>query len=352
MGFAYSPDALVYDSGSNSWSLRPDYDFREHRVEIQINDDDAYLDGDRGADEVGVDSTQQGVVRDLDGNLIASGRIYDDYYYQLTGPSGEVIYIERIEIAGQHVGWIVTDPLQPGVTYTQTDTGDVYYQPGDDDDPGTDTTLRYSEIQSVPCFTAATEIATAEGPVPAGWLRAGDMVVTRDHGLQPVLWVGEYKLTREQLCANPALWPITIDPSATGQAASAKPLTISPWHRVLLRGPHLALCFGMDEAFVAAKHLIGWPGVESKMPTEPVVYHHVLFAHHEIILADGHWTESLFLGDAVTGMPGHEKACSLQAEARRAGGHETLARPELKSWEAALLQPAPCPEDRLEQAIA
>ena len=151
MSYAYSPDALVYDSGSNTWSLRPDYDFREHRVEIQITDDDAYLDGDRGADEVGVDSTQQGTVRDLDGNIIASGRIYDEQYYELTGPSGEIIDVERIEIAGQHVGWMVTAPLEPNTTYSQTSTGDVYYQPGDDDDdPAIDTTLRYSQFQSVP----------------------------------------------------------------------------------------------------------------------------------------------------------------------------------------------------------
>jgi serralysin len=47
---------------------------------------------------------------------------------------------------------------------------------------------------------------------------------------------------------------------------------------------------------VAAKHLVGLDGVERTRP-ERVSYIHVLFDHHEVVLADGAWAESFQPGE-------------------------------------------------------
>lgn len=60
----YSADALIYDAATNSWSLRPDFDSMLHLINLTITDDDNMFDGDAGADEVGSDANQTGVVKD------------------------------------------------------------------------------------------------------------------------------------------------------------------------------------------------------------------------------------------------------------------------------------------------
>ncbi len=334
MIYTYAPDALVYDSATNSWSLKDGYDHTTDRVQLTISDDDAFLSGDRVWNEIGDDANQTGAVYDMDGNLIASGRIYDEQFYAVRTPSGDTIYLERIEIDGEFVGWLVTEPLEEGVSYTQTDTGDVYA------DLLFDTRLTYSEIAAVPCFTASTLIATGDGPVPAAWLRAGDRVVTRDRGLAPVLWTGKFEVTPDEAAGKPALWPVRIAPGALGPNTPEAPLIVSPCHRILLRSPQAELLFGTPEVLVAAKHLLRWPGVTSLPPTEPVAYHHVLFERHEIVLADGQWTESLFLGERTRQLLSSRHLAELAALPRVAEGHRRLARIELRAWEATLLNPA------------
>ena len=48
---------------------------------------------------------------------------------------------------------------------------------------------------------------------------------------------------------------------------------------------------GEDEVLVAAKHLVGMDGVE-QVAAGAVSYIHILFERHEIVCADGAWSES------------------------------------------------------------
>uniref|UniRef100_UPI00178CEACB Hint domain-containing protein n=1 Tax=Falsirhodobacter sp. alg1 TaxID=1472418 RepID=UPI00178CEACB len=41
------------------------------------------------------------------------------------------------------------------------------------------------------CFTAGTSILTQDGLRSVEDLKVGDMVMTRDHGAQPLIWVGK-----------------------------------------------------------------------------------------------------------------------------------------------------------------
>lgn len=118
----YSADALIYDPGSNSWALRPDFDSKLHLINLTINDDDNIFDGDAGADEVGADANQTGFVTDQNGNTIASGQVYDEEFYSVYGgANNQTIWIEKVEIGGVHVGYLVSAPFEPGGSYRQTD---------------------------------------------------------------------------------------------------------------------------------------------------------------------------------------------------------------------------------------
>lgn len=192
---------------------------------------------------------------------------------------------------------------------------------------------RDDDLAALACLTAGTAIATAEGAVPAGWLRPGDLVVTRDRGLQPLRWLGRVDCAVESLRRDPALWPVRIEAGALGTAGPSTPLTASPSCRLVLRSAEIGLLFGLDEASVAVGDLVGWAGVEPEMPTTGHVYFQLLFDRPEVILADGLWCESLWLGDrAGAAWQGARGGPDAEAHRRR-------ARPALARWEAHLLSP-------------
>ncbi|MGO4914152.1 Hint domain-containing protein [Pseudogemmobacter sp. W21_MBD1_M6] len=43
-----------------------------------------------------------------------------------------------------------------------------------------------TNIEAMTGFTAGTMITTLDGLIPVEWLRAGDRILTRDRGFQPV----------------------------------------------------------------------------------------------------------------------------------------------------------------------
>ncbi|MFD1882116.1 Hint domain-containing protein [Paracoccus pacificus] len=143
------------------------------------------------------------------------------------------------------------------------------------------------------CFVAGTMIATPEGPRAVETLRAGDLVLTADHGPRPLAWVGSRSLdTRHQ----ENLRPIRIRAGALGQGLPEADLRVSPQHRILVRSNIARTMFGTDEVLVAAKHLTGLPGIEIEPGDASVGYVHLLFDRHELVFANGAVSESLFTG--------------------------------------------------------
>lgn len=66
------------------------------------------------------------------------------------------------------------------------------------------------------CFLSGTLIATPDGEVPVETLRAGDLVLTRDHGAQPLVWTSHSAVSREVLDRAPNLRAIRIEAGALG----------------------------------------------------------------------------------------------------------------------------------------
>ena len=264
MPYIYSPDALIYDSLSNTWSLRPDYDPQLHRVEVTFSDGDELLGGDHINDEIGADSDQTAEIRDMNGALITSGRVYDEETYAVQRPDNTSFRIDRLEIGGQHVGFVTTDVLEPDVNYPQISTADVCADEGDN-------RLAYSQITPVPCFLAGTSVMTEQGMVPVDWLRPGDRLLTRDRGFQSLLWVGRFELGQAGKALPPESRPVEIEAGALGGGQPSANLRVSPQHRLLLQHAQLQLCFGHEAMFCAADFLTGWPGVNRPERRGPLI---------------------------------------------------------------------------------
>jgi Ca2+-binding RTX toxin-like protein len=166
-------------------------------------------------------------------------------------------------------------------------------------------TTTFSNIENithVPCFTPGTLIETRDGPIAVEALRVGQRVLTRDDGYQPIRWIGRRDLGPRDLAANPALHPVRIRRGALGQGLPEADMLVSPQHRMLIRSPRADLLFGESEVLAAALHLVGHPGVE-RAQGPAVSYLHAMFDAHQVILANGAWTESYQPGDhSVSGL--------------------------------------------------
>ena len=150
--------------------------------------------------------------------------------------------------------------------------------------------------QAAICFTAGTMIETMFGAQAIETLSAGDMVLTRDNGFRVLRWIGSTLLDRGRLDLQPHLRPILIRADALAPGFPSRDLRVSPQHRVLVRSVIARRMFGEDEILVAAKHLLGLPGIEIVNPALGVSYHHMLFDDHEVVRSNGAWTESLYTG--------------------------------------------------------
>lgn len=142
-----------------------------------------------------------------------------------------------------------------------------------------------------PCFTAGTFIKTCEGEKRVEDIRVGDRVLTRDNGYQKVVWAASRKLTANELAAAPHLTPILIRQGALGRDLPMQDMQVSPQHRMLLCNPQIREWFQSDEVLICAEHLTCYPGIERSTVTQ-VHYVHFMFDQHEIVLADGCWSES------------------------------------------------------------
>lgn len=146
------------------------------------------------------------------------------------------------------------------------------------------------------CFRNGTLIKTARGDIPVEELRAGDMVITRDHGPQPLRWIGSKQIDTALLQAFDRMRPVRIGAGALGGGLPKRDLYVSQQHRILVRSKITERMFKETEVLIAAKHLTGIEGIEIDDSNKPFAYFHLLFDRHQIVCSEGAQTESLFTG--------------------------------------------------------
>ncbi|MBT8409447.1 MAG: Hint domain-containing protein, partial [Alphaproteobacteria bacterium] len=146
--------------------------------------------------------------------------------------------------------------------------------------------------EGVVCFTPGTLLETPTGLKPVETLVAGDTVVTKDSGAQPILWVGNRNVSGARLYAMPDLRPVRIREGALGNGRPNGDLIVSPDHRMLIRGDAAQCLWGEEEVLVAARDLINGNGVARDMGAKSVVYYHLMLENHHVLVANGVETES------------------------------------------------------------
>jgi hypothetical protein len=134
-------------------------------------------------------------------------------------------------------------------------------------------------------------IATPRGEIAVENLKVGDLVITRDNGLQELRWIGSQKITWADICAEPHLKPIMIKQGALGNDLPERDMMVSPNHRILVTNERTALRFNEEEVLVAAKNLLVGRRV-FEVASGGTSYIHFMFARHQVILSNGAWTES------------------------------------------------------------
>lgn len=174
-------------------------------------------------------------------------------------------------------------------------------------------TAEIFDLPIVPCFTAGTMIRTAGGERRVEDLALGDLVWSRDNGLQPLRWIGRRTLRPSELAAQPKLRPIRIRAGALGAGQPLRDLVVSPQHRVLVRSSIAMRMFGAPEVLVAAKQLLSLPGIEVDEAAREVTYLHLMFDRHEVLVSNGAETESLYPGPMALAALGEAAAAEIQA---------------------------------------
>jgi len=154
-------------------------------------------------------------------------------------------------------------------------------------------------------FARGTMITRADGSqCPIEALALGTRVLTRDHGAQPLRWLG-----RATLRGVGAFAPVVITTGAMGNTGD---LIVSQHHRMFIYQRERPAGLPTAELLVQARHLVD--GDRVFLRTGGFVdYLSLVFDHHEIIYAEGIPAESLMVTEATLSRLPAELADAVKA---------------------------------------
>ncbi len=302
---------IDYDNGGNTQQAIYFTDLHFDAVPLGTNDDliqagdgndvvDAGLGDDTVYGEAGNDTLRGG-----EGADILDGGTGDDTIYlgdgdTASGGDGDDTFIVDPSLLGG--GTISVDGGEGDETAGDTldfagqlSKGSIVYSNEDDSAGGLSgtatlldgTTLTFTGVETIICFASGTLIDTPHGPRPIDSLTPGDLVLTADHGPQPIRWHGHRTV--------PGVGAGTPVRFAAGAIGNARTLIVSPQHRMLVRDPRTQLYFGEEEVLVPAKALVDGRTVTQE-PCAEVTWHHLMLDRHAILTAEGAPAESYHPG--------------------------------------------------------
>lgn len=145
---------------------------------------------------------------------------------------------------------------------------------------------KYAEVACV-SFTRGTHITLSSGAQkPVEELAVGDMILTRDDGVQELRWIGQSTVR-----AVGDFAPIRI---RAGALHNENDLLVSPDHRLFIYQRSDKLGAGRAELLIRARHLINGDSVQ-RQEGGFVDYFQLLFDAHQIIYAEGIAAETLLV---------------------------------------------------------
>jgi hypothetical protein len=146
--------------------------------------------------------------------------------------------------------------------------------------------VRLADLVSL-SFLRGTRVTLAGGALVAvEALRPGDLVLTRDHGAQPLRWIGQATLR-----ARGQFAPVLIAPGAMGNEGV---LGIGPHHRLFLYLRDRPAGLATAEILVQARHFVDGARIVQREGGF-ADWFSLVFDRHEIIYAEGIPVESLMV---------------------------------------------------------
>ena len=195
----------------------------------------------------------------------------------LMAPDGDLVEVLVVTLAGRRAA-LPLSPLLHRHVYTLIA---VDARPGP---------IRLADVVAG-AFARGTRIALADGRhVPVEDLTPGDAVITRDHGAQPLRWLGAVTLRAEGGFA-----PVVIQPEVMGNPQA---LVVSPHHRLFLYRRAARALAGAADLLVQARHLVDGRAI-LRREGGFVEYFSLVFDAHEVIYAEGVPCESLMVCPSV-----------------------------------------------------
>jgi hypothetical protein len=153
------------------------------------------------------------------------------------------------------------------------------------------------ESTTMVCYAPGTMIDTPGGPRAIEDLLPGDLVLTVDHGPQPIRWIRSSDHPLEE--ADVDNKPVLIQAGALGAGRPAQDLIVSPQHRILVGGGGQLNGWFKTEVFAPAKSLTSLPGIRHMKGKQSITWIHFACDRHEVVTANGCLAESLLLGPMV-----------------------------------------------------
>lgn len=129
-----------------------------------------------------------------------------------------------------------------------------------------------------------TRIATPKGWRNAEALAPGDLVLTFDHGLQPVASVSRSTLWTSGRGAPRQVWPVHVPVNALGNRTE---LVLLPEQAVLIETDAAEMLYGDPFSLVPAASLEGYRGITRIMPDTQLEVVTLHFERDQIIYANG-----------------------------------------------------------------
>ena len=253
-------------------------------------------------------TTDTFVYRDGDGN-----DTYDDF--DPDEPDIIAFHVDELSTYADVVARMSTDGSDTIVTL---DSGETLRF--SNVSPGEFSSTNFSFNTGPICLHAGTLIRTPTGDKAIETLHVGDLVVTQDHGAQPIRFIVQQSM--DFTARNGAGKPILIKAGALGEKQPFVDTVVSPQHRILVSNSA-----GTRDFLVAAKKLVGRTGIRRMQGRGRAEYYNLLFDAHEIISANGCLTESLLMT--------HRMAQRLEIEFKElidpAASGMTYARPISKN---------------------
>ncbi len=197
--------------------------------------------------------------------------------YTLMDPQGGKVELAILTTASSRFA-LPLSPMAPRIGYTllAIDTAPQ--------------SARLTDLLNV-SFARGTMITLSTGAQkPIEGLEPGDQVLTRDHGPQPIRWIG-----RATLRAVGAFAPVIIPAGTMGNSGD---LIVSQHHRMFLYQRKRSKGLPTAEVLVQAKHLVDGEAIFIR-DGGMVDYFSLVFDAHEIIYAEGIPAESLMVNEAT-----------------------------------------------------